>query len=162
QIADAPGPQDAVEAGGVKAALAGLVDDDLAGMGRELRDDGVPGLAAGEDPAAAAEVADAQAMAARAPALVRVEVGGIAAMALARMDHGPAGPARGAEQVRDHADWPAGVGDALAELVDPAARCTEIDLHVDHQEGGVRGPEIPVERPGIGGWNEPHCRPRLI
>ena len=53
--------QDQVEVGRAERALAGLVDDRLAGQRRQLRDDVPARLAADQDPAARPRVADADA-----------------------------------------------------------------------------------------------------
>jgi hypothetical protein len=74
------------EVGGAERALAGLVDDRLAGQRRQLGDDVPARLAAHQDAAARAGIADAGADLARAPALVGRQVGEIGAMALAGVD----------------------------------------------------------------------------
>ena len=78
--------QDQFQVGGVEAAFAGLVDDDLAGQRRQIRNDLPARLAARQDAAAWAGIADAGADLARAPALVRRQVGQVGTVALARMD----------------------------------------------------------------------------
>ena len=80
------GAQDQFEVGGAERAFAGLVDDDLAGQRREFLDDLPARLAAHEDLAAGASVADAGADAARAPALVGGQIGQVGPMALAGVD----------------------------------------------------------------------------
>ena len=85
--------EDQLQVGGAERALARLVDDDLARQRGELVDDVPARLAAHEDAAARAEVADADAVLAdpaRAPALVRGQVGEVGAMALAGVDDGEA------------------------------------------------------------------------
>ena len=85
-VVDAAQPQHQLEVGGAERALAGLVDDRLAGQRRELGNDLPAGLAAHQDAAARAGIADAGADLARAPALVGGQVGEIGAMALAGVD----------------------------------------------------------------------------
>src|SRR5207247_4927195 len=79
-------PQHQLEIGGAERALAGLVDDRLAGQRRKLRYDLPTRLAAHQDAAAWAGVADAGADAPRAPALVCREVGEVGPMPLARVE----------------------------------------------------------------------------
>ena len=83
---DAAQPQHQLEIGGAERALAGLVDDRLAGQRRELGDDVPARLAAHQDAAARARIADAGADPARAPALVGRQIGEIGAMALAGVE----------------------------------------------------------------------------
>ena len=61
EVGDPPGAEQQVQVGGVERALAGLVDDQLAGQGRRLGDDLPAGLAPDQDPPARAFVADARA-----------------------------------------------------------------------------------------------------
>ncbi len=106
----------------------------------ELRNDVPAGLAAHQDAAARAGVADAGADPARAPALVRRQVGEIGPMALARMDDVVA---LGAHR-RQHR--PIGSIGALhqrqvvAHRVDVAALAAEIGLHVDDDQRRVVRP----------------------
>ena len=85
-VLDAAHAQHQFEVGGAERALAGLVDDGLAGSRREIGNDVPAGLAAHQDPAARAGIADPGADLARAPALVGGQIGEIGAMTLAGMD----------------------------------------------------------------------------
>src|SRR5260221_11881668 len=71
-------------------------------------------------------------------------------MALAGMDHMPAGLARRRQQPLDRLDRRAGEREVVAHLVDIAADAAEIGLHVDDDQRSVVGPELAVPRPGIG------------
>ena len=89
QVGDPALPQDQIEVGRAEGPLARLVDDRLAGQRRQLRDDLPAGLAADQDAAAGAGVADADALVplgpARAPALVGGQIGQVGAVPLARV-----------------------------------------------------------------------------
>src|SRR5439155_1205473 len=74
------------EVGGAERALAGLVDDRLAGKRRQLGDDFPARLAAHQDAAARTRVADAGADTPRAPALVFRKICEIGAMSLAGVE----------------------------------------------------------------------------
>jgi hypothetical protein len=78
-VLDAAQPQHQLEVGGAERALAGLVDDRLARQRRQIGDDLPAGLAAHQDAAARAGIADAGADLARAPALVGGQVGEVGA-----------------------------------------------------------------------------------
>ena len=119
-------------------------------MRRELGDDLPAGLAAHQDAAAGARVADAGADPPRAPALVGGQVGEVGPVALAGVDDVVALGAHGGEHAADRLDRRAGQREVVAHRVDIAAGAAEIGLHVDDDERRVVGPEIAVERPGIG------------
>src|SRR5258708_6041481 len=108
EVGDALLAQDEVEVRRAERALARLVDDDLAGGGRELGDDLPAGLAAHEDAALGTEIADAHVLVvpglARAPALVGRQVRQVGAVPLARVDDAKALPAHVLEQPFDGAD----------------------------------------------------------
>lgn len=124
QAADSAHAQHQREVGVAKRAAAGLVDDGLGGEGRELGDDVVAGLAAHEQAAEGAPVADADARGAAAAAAgevalrERAEVGPVA---LARVVDGVAGAAEGGEEGADAGDDGAGRGDGEAGVVGVAA-----------------------------------------
>src|SRR5262249_43787151 len=84
-VADAARAENQFEIGGAEAALAGLVDHGLAGCRRQFRDEFPAGLAAHQNTAARAGIADAGADLARAPALVLRQVGEVGPVPLARM-----------------------------------------------------------------------------
>ena len=86
EVVDSARAQKQLEIGGVERALARLVDDRLAGEGRQLGDDLPARLAANQDPPTRAGVADAGADALRSPALVGRQVGEIGTVAFARVD----------------------------------------------------------------------------
>src|SRR5580704_4499939 len=83
QIFDPAQAQQQLEIGSTEGALAGLVDHRLAVARREIRNDVPPRLAANENAAAGALVADAGADAARAPAFVGWKIGEIGAVPFA-------------------------------------------------------------------------------
>ena len=74
ELLDAPVLQDGVEIRSVKGALAGLVDDRFAGLGIKLGNDVVTGLAAHENAAHRAGIADGR-CAAAADFLGRRQIG---------------------------------------------------------------------------------------
>ncbi len=161
-VLDAARAQDQFEVGRAERALAGLVDDDLAGDRREFVDDLPAGLAAHQDLAAGAGIADAGADAARAPAFVCGQVGQVRPMPLARVDDVIALGARRREQRLDRLDRRAREREIVAHLVDIAAAPAEIGLHVDDDDGGVLRPQIAVVGPGIGvGFDGRHGSPHL-
>src|ERR1700730_14053575 len=84
ELGDAAMLQDRMQVGRVEGALAGLVDDRLAGRGIELGNDVVAGLAAHQDAAHRTAVAD-RGLAAAARLLGRRQVGEVRAMTLAGM-----------------------------------------------------------------------------
>ena len=131
------GAQHQLEIGGAERALARLVDHRLAGERRELGNDLPARLAAHQDAAARARIADAGADLLRAPALVGRQVGEVGAMAFARMDDVPARLARGGQQLLDRLDRRAGQRQVVAHLVDIAADAAEVGLHVDDDQRGV-------------------------
>ena len=149
-VVDAAQAQHQLEIGGAERALAGLVDDRLLRQRRELRDDVPARLAAHQDAAARARIADAGADAARAPALVGGQVGEIGPMAFARVDDVEALGAHGREHALDRLDRRARQRQVVAHLVDIAADAAEIGLHVDDDQRRVLRPQIAVVGPGIG------------
>ena len=86
EVVDAALAQDQLEVGGAERALARLVDHRLAGQRRQLGDDLPARLAAHQDAAARARIADAGADLPRAPALVGRQVGEVGPMALAGVE----------------------------------------------------------------------------
>src|SRR5205085_10093215 len=104
EVADLPRPQDELEIGGAEAALAGLVDDRFAGKRRKLCDDLPAGLAAHQDAAARARIADAGTDLLRAPPLVGRQVGEIRPVALAGVDDLIMFGAHGGEHAADRLD----------------------------------------------------------
>jgi hypothetical protein len=149
-VAQAPRAQHQLEIGGAERALARLVDDRLAGFWRELRDDLPARLAAHQDTAARARIADPGIDPPRAPALVLRQVGQIGAMTLAGMDDRVALLAHRAEHAPDRLDRRAGEREIVAHRVDVAALAAEVGLHVDDDQRRVARRELAVERPGIG------------
>ena len=111
-VADAARAQDQLEVGGAERALAGLVDDRLAGQRRELGDDLPARLAAHQDAAARARVADAGADALRAPALVGGQVGQVGPMALAGVDDRVAA----APRIAASSVWIGSIGARVSEM----------------------------------------------
>ena len=150
EVRDAALAQDQLEIGGAERALAGLVDDRLAGGRSELGDDVPARLAAHQDAAARPGIADAGADPARAPAFVGGQIGEIGAMALAGVDDVEALAAHRREQPLDRLDRRAREREVVAHLVDVAALAAEVGLHVDDDERGVLRPQIAVVGPGIG------------
>jgi len=114
QLADCPILEQRIEIGGVKGAFAGLVDDRLAGDREQLVDDLVAGLAAHQDTAHRALVADADGeMPARL--LARRQVGEVGTVAFAGYGRRAARQARRGEQALRRLDRPAQQGDVVAE-----------------------------------------------
>src|SRR6516162_477382 len=101
QLGDAAVLQHRVEVGGVKRTLARLIDYRLARQRVEFGDDVVPGLAAHQDAAHRARVADAGGQPA-ASFLRRRQVGEVGTMTLARVDDGQP---RGARPLEQGSDW---------------------------------------------------------
>ena len=150
EIVDAARAQHQLEIRGTERTLARLVDHRFARCRRQLGDDLPPRLAAHQDAAARAGIADAGAELLGPPALVRGQVGQIRPMAFARMDHGPACLAGGGEQPADRFDRCAGQRQIVAHLVDVAADSAEIGLHVDDDQRAVAGPQVAIPGPEIG------------
>ena len=125
-----------LEVGLVEGALAGLVEHGLADQWGELRDDVVPSLAADEDAAHGAAVADAHRRRAALDLGAR-GIGHVGAMALARVDDGEAGVTGRAQQRTQGRNDPAQLGDVVAERLAEAAGLEEIALHVDDDEGAL-------------------------
>src|SRR5271165_4915808 len=150
QVVDPARAQDEFEVGGAERALAGLVDDRLAGQRLQFVDDLPPRLAADEDLSAGSVVTDAGADALRAPALVGRQVDEVGAMPLAGVDDGIALGARRREQRLDRLDRRACQREVVAHGVDVAALAAKIGLHVDDDDGGVVWPPVAVPGPGVG------------
>ena len=142
--------QHQLQVGGAERALAGLVDDRLAGQRREFGNDVPAGLAAHQDAAAGPGIADAGADLPRAPALVGGQVGEVGAMAFAGVDDVVALVAHRRQQPLDRLDRRARQRQVVAHLVDIAADAAEIGLHVDDDQRGVVGPQVAVVGPGVG------------
>jgi hypothetical protein len=53
------------------------------------------------------------------------------------------------EDRRDRSDRRAGQGEIIAHAIDVATDAAKISLHVDHDERGIRWPQIAVIRPRI-------------
>ena len=147
-VADALRPQHEFEVGGEERALARLVDDGLARLRLQFRDDLPARLAAHEDAAARTLVADAGADPLRAPALVGRQVGEVGLVALAGVDDRVALGAHGLEHVLDRHDRRAGQRDVVAHRVDIAAGRAEIGLHVDDDQAVLCGPKSPSNGQG--------------
>ena len=116
----------------------------------ELVDDLPARLAAHQDAAARARIADAGTDLTRAPALVGRQIGEIGAMALAGVDDVEALGARGGKRALDRLDRRAGERQIVAHLVDIAADAAEVGLHVDDDQRRVLRTQIAVIGPGIG------------
>ena len=149
--------------------LPGLVDDRLAGTGRELGDDVPAGLAANQDAPAGSPIADADAFISgcppRTPALVGGQVGEIGPVPLARVQDREAGRPHLVQHAADGIDARARQTDVVAEQVDVTALAAKIGLHVDDDQRGVVRAQLAVPGPGV--WisrNEPGGRahPSLI
>ena len=149
-VLDAAQPQHQFEVGGAERALAGLVDDGLAGQRRQIGDDVPAGLAAHQHAAARAGIADSGADLARAPPLVGGQVGKVGPVAFAGVDDVKALRAHHREQFLDRLDRRAGQREVIAHLVDIAADAAEIGLHVDDDQRGVFRAQIAIIGPGIG------------
>lgn len=102
---------------------AGLVDDGLVRGGVELGDDIVPRLAADEEPAQGATIADAEArrVIPGAEELARRERRQIRAVALAGVVDGVSGGTEGGEEAGDVGDGGARVRDGVSEVGDVPA-----------------------------------------
>ena len=137
--------QDRVEIGGVERALAGLVDDRLAGLRVKLRNDVVTGLAAHQNAAHRPGVAD-RGRAAAAYFLGRRQIEEVGPMALTRMERRKTGGAPGRQQPTVRFDRPAQLRDVVAEHFAEAAGLEKIPLHVDNQQRAMVG----REREGVG------------
>src|SRR5882724_328753 len=149
EVGNAAQPQHQFEIGGAEGAFAGLVDDRLAGQWGQLRYDLPPGLAAHQDSAARAGVANAGADAPRAPALIRRKVGEVGTMSLAGVKDMEALAAHYGEHSCDRLDRRTGKAQIASHAVDIAADAAEIGLHVDDDQRRVRRPKIAVIGPGI-------------
>jgi len=76
--------------------------------------------------------------------------GEVGPMSLARVKDVVALGAHRGQHALDRLDRRAGEGEIVAHLVDVAADAAEIGLHVDDDEGRVRGPQVAVIGPRIG------------
>src|SRR5690606_15910710 len=138
----------------------GLVDDRFSRPGCELWDDFPTGLAANQHAAAGPWVANARLPGAtvlqhaRPPALVRGKVGQVQSMALARVNNVKPELAEAREQRRNRCDHGARQRDVVAEQIDVPALAAKVRLHVDDDERGVRGRELTVVGPGVGGGSD--------
>ena len=137
EVGDAARAQDQLQVGRVEATFAGLVDHDLTGQGRQIRNDLPPRFAAGEDASAGAGIADAGADLAGPPSLVGGQIGQVGAMAFACMDDGIAARPQRRKDLGNRTDRCSGQRQVVAHLVDIAADATEIGLHIDDDDGGV-------------------------
>src|SRR5208282_6530139 len=149
QVGYAPQPQHQFEIGGAKRALAGLVDNWLAGKRRQFGDDLPAWLVPHEDAPAWAGIADAGADAPRAPALVLRQIGEVGSVALAGVEDMKAGAAHRRKNRRDRLDRRTGKAQIVSHAVDIAADPAEIGLHVDHDQRRVFRQEITIIRPRI-------------
>ena len=152
ELLDASVLEDGVEVGGVERALARLVDHRFAGFGIKLRNDVVAGLAAHENAAHRAGVADGR-RAAAAYLLGRRQIGQIGPMAFARMKRRKAGGAPSRQQATVWLDGPAELRDVVAEHFAEAPWLQKIPLHVDNQQCAMIG----AEREGIGFSRDVYC-----
>ncbi len=130
-----------VEVRVVEGALAGLVDDELAGGGIKRCNDVVPGLAANEDPAHRSGIADAQTWRA-ALDLGRRCVRQIGQVAFARVDDEHAGVARSCEHRTTGRDGALQERDVVAERLAEAAGLQKVALHVDDEQRRARPGEL--------------------
>ena len=149
-VANAAGIEDQLEIGSAERSLAGLVDDDLAGQWRKLRDNVPAGFAAHEDASAWPGVTDAGADLARAPALVRRQIGKVRPMAFARMDDVIAAGAHGRHHGADRLDRRTCQRQIVAHRVDIAADAAKVGLHVDDDERRRCRSQTSVEWPRVG------------
>ena len=131
-----------------KAPLPGLSITGSSAGGGEGGDDVVAGLAADQDAAHRAGVADAPGGRA-ARELGGGRVGEVGAVALAGVDHQDPRGAGGGERGRAGLDRPAQLADVVAERLAEAAGLEEVALHVDDDQGGAAGIE------GDRGWLRP-------
>ena len=125
--------QDRVQVGGVKRALAGLVDHRLAGLGIEFRNNVVAGFAAHQNAAHRAGVADGRGAAA-ANFFDRRQIGEVRPMAFPRMEHRESGGAPRRQELLVRLDGAAQLRNVVAEHLAKAAGLEKIALHVDDQE----------------------------
>ena len=109
-VVDAAQAQQQLEIGGAERALAGLVDDGLVRFGIKIGDDVPARLAAHQNAAAGAGVADIRTNAPRPPTLVTWEIGKIRAVSFARV--------KDVETVTPHRSKPAAIGLIGARLND--------------------------------------------
>jgi len=149
EIGDAAQSQHQFEIGGAEGALAGLVDNRLAGQRGQLRNDLPARLAAHQDAATRAGVANAGTDSPRAPALVCREVGEVGSMPLARVEDMEAVAAHYGEHRCDRLDRRAGKTKIVSHAVDIAADAAEIGLHVDDDQRRICRPKIAIIGPGI-------------
>jgi hypothetical protein len=152
QHLDAAVAEHGFEFGGVEGALAGLVDDGLARDGGEGVDDAVAGLAADEDAAHGAGIADAGA------GRAAFDLGGrgvrqVRAMAFAGVDHQHVSGAGGGEHGLAGGDGGGEERDVIAEAFPEAAGLQEIPLHVDDEERAARR----GEGEGVGFGRDDRC-----
>ena len=122
-----------MQVGGVERAFAWLVDDRLAGLRIKLGNDVVAGLAAHQNAAHWAGVADGRGAAA-ANFLGRRQIGEVGSMTLARMENRKAGGAPRREKLLVWFDGAPQLRNVIAEHFAEAARLEKIALHVDDQE----------------------------
>ena len=148
ELLHVPVLQDGVQIGGVERALAGLVDDRLAGLGIKLGNDVVAGFAAHQNAAHRAGVADRR-RAAAADLLGRRQIAEVGPMAFARMENRKTGGAPRRQQLPVRLDGAPQLRNVVAEHFAEAARLEEIALHVDDQKRATLGRER--ERIGLGG-----------
>ena len=130
---DAAIAQHQVEVGLVERALAGLVDHGLAVDGVELGDDVVAGLAANENAAHGALVADAHGRRAALDLGARC-VRQIGAMTFTRVDDRQPVAAGGAQQLAQGRDDFGKLRHIVAERLAETAGLEEVSLHVDDDE----------------------------
>ena len=140
EVLDAVLLQDIVELGGVECALARLVDHDLAGARIQRGNDVVAGLAADQDAAHRAGIADAQGWR-TARDLRRRRVGEVRQMSLAGMDDEDAVISRRRQHGGDRLHRAGQLRDVIAEGLAKTARLHEVALHVDDDKRRLR----PVE-----------------
>mmetsp|Transcript_22375 Transcript_22375/g.55281 ORF Transcript_22375/g.55281 Transcript_22375/m.55281 type:complete len:269 (-) Transcript_22375:382-1188(-) len=148
---DAARPEHQVHVRVGEGALAGLVDDVLAGQGGELGDKIPPGLAAREDPAAGARVANADAPTGlpAAPALIGGKVGERRAVALARVNDADPRGACSSEHLLERLDWGARHRHVVPHLRHVPPEPAKVRLHVDQHQRHVVGGERSVEGPRV-------------
>jgi hypothetical protein len=148
EVGDAIAIEDLGERGVVERAFAGFVDDNFGGKRGEFGDDLMAVLAADEDTAHRAGIADFQ-FAISSVAFGGWAIGEVGFVAFACVDDGTAGVAAGGEEFLKGGDDGAKEGDVVAEGFAEAAGFEEIALHVNDKEGGCDDGECVGEGLGV-------------
>src|SRR5208282_4331822 len=148
QLGDAAVLQHRVEVGGVKCALARLVDDGFARPRVQFGDDVMSGLAAHQDAAHRTRVADAGGKPA-SRLLRRRQIRKVGAMTLAGVDDGQRRASCAVEEASGRRNGPAQQRNVVAECRAEPTGLEEIALHVDDHEARPRRIEIDRVRFGV-------------